>query len=188
MATGFFRICHNCNQSNVSDARECEQCKKPMPTQVDIFISYAHSDVDLLTELRKQLVVLKRNGLGLLWTDQDIGRGEEWGPEILEHLDRADMVLLLISADFLASDFCYDKEMMRAMERHERKEACVIPVIMRPCEWQNTPFAILQALPDQGKPVSLAHNKDSALLDVTKGIQGVIKKRFGLEPPKRNIW
>ena len=185
MATASFRICRNCDQRNISNARECAHCQHLMPTQVDIFISYAHSDANLLTELKKQLVILKRNGLGLLWTDEDIGKGEEWGPEILEQLNKADIILLLISSDFLASDFCYEKEMMRAMERHERSEACVIPVILRPCEWKNTPFSKLQAV-HGGQPVSMARNKDEALLEVTKGIQDVIKNRFGLKPPERN--
>ncbi len=188
MATAYYRICHNCQQRNETTARTCEHCKQPMPDKVEIFISYSHSDIDLLTELKKHLSILKRTGSGLVWTDQDIDTGSEWGPEILEKLDNADIVLLLISADFIASDFCYEKEMTRAMERHERGEACVIPVIMRPCPWKNTPFSVLQALPPNGDPVSTARNKDQALLAITKGIQGVIKKRFGLGPPEKDIW
>jgi hypothetical protein len=188
MATAPYRICHHCNQLNDSKARQCERCGQPMPDKVDIFISYSHSDRALLDDLKKHLSILKRTGLGLVWTDQDIDKGAEWSPEILKHLDKADMILLLISADFLASDFCYDKEMTRAMERHKRGEACVIPVILRPCPWTKTPFARLQALPLDGQPVSTARNKDQAFLEITQGIQGVIKKRFGLEPPKDNSW
>jgi len=160
-----------------------------MPDKVEIFISYSHGDIKLLAELEKHLTILKRNGLGLLWTDQNIDKGSEWSPEILRHLDNADIVLLLISADFIASDFCYEKEMTRAMERHERHEACVIPVILRPCRWKSTPFAVLQAVPDNAKPVSTARNQDEAFVEVTKRIQEVIEKRFDLKPPeKEQLW
>lgn len=189
MATEAHRICHYCQHRNDAKARMCAQCSQPMPDNVEIFISYAHNDGDLLTELKKHLSILKRTGLGLLWTDRDIIGGTEWGPEILEHFDKSDIILLLISSDFLASDFCYDKEMTRAMERHKRHEAVVIPVILRPCGWQDTPFSELQALPDYGKPVSTAPNRDKAFLEITKGIREVIKNRFGLEPAKpKSVW
>ena len=89
-----------------------------------------------------------------VWHDRRIAPGQEWAGEIDDALEHADVVLLLVSADFLASDYCYDKEMTRALTRHEQGSARVVPVILRPCDWQSSPFGKLQALPLDGKPVT----------------------------------
>src|SRR6266700_84229 len=94
--------------------------------------------------------------------------------QLEKHLETASVILLLVSSDFLASDYCYDFEMQRALERHARDEAKVIPIILRPCEWHKAPFAALQALPRDGKPVTAWSNIDSAFLDIAQGIRRAI--------------
>jgi hypothetical protein len=121
---------------------------------VNLFYSYAHQDSELRDELDKHLSILKRQGYLKTWHDHEISAGENWAREIDTHLENAQIILLLISADFLASDYCYSLEMQHALERHKNGEACVIPIILRPVDWQQDPnLRILQALPTNGKPV-----------------------------------
>ena len=103
--------------------------------------------------------------------------GQEFGEEIDAHLDEADVILLLISSDFLASEYCYQREMKRAMERHEAREAIVIPVILRPCDWHDTPFGKLQASPKDGIPITKWPNIDEAFLNVVTAIKNALKAR-----------
>src|SRR5437868_6409053 len=100
-----------------------------MEQKVEIFICYARNDQALLNDLQKHLVPMVRQGLITMWHDTDISPGTEWEEEINKHLNTAQIVLLLVSPDFMASEYCYSKEMKRAMERHERGEARVIPVL-----------------------------------------------------------
>src|SRR5712691_10129341 len=108
---------------------------------VEIFFCYAHKDEELLNKLKTHLIPLYREGLiGLLWHDRNISAGTEWKQEIDVHLNTADVILLLVSPDFMASDYCYAIEMKRAIERHEQDEACVIPIILRPTDWRIAPL------------------------------------------------
>src|SRR6266487_1759942 len=99
---------------------------------VKIFCCYARKDQQIMNELRKHLIPLQRQELITLWADIDIDAGEEWEKVIDQHLNTAQIILLLISPDFMASEYCYSKEMMRALERHKRGEARVIPILLRP--------------------------------------------------------
>src|SRR5690348_1130897 len=104
-----------------------------MNEQIEIFCCYAHEDQSYLLDLKKHLAPLLRLQLiNNIWYDADISPGMDWEHEIHKHLNTAQVILLLISPDFMASDYCYDKEMARAIERHDRGEATVIPVIVRP--------------------------------------------------------
>ncbi len=141
------------------------------PDAVEVFYSYSHADEGLRDQLQKHLALLKRQSIIKEWHDRSIAPGQEWGGHIDEHLNSADIILLLISADFLASAYCYDIEVKRAMERHEAKEAKVIPIILRPCDWSGSPFGKLQALPKDARPVTLWSNQDEAFLNVVKGIR-----------------
>ena len=143
---------------------------------VELFVSYSHRDDELREELVKHLAPLRREKVSDDWHDRRITAGQEWDKEIDEHLDSARVILMLVSADFLDSDYCYDVEVQRAMGRHERGEAVVIPIILRPCDWERAPFGKLQALPAEGKPVSLWPDRDSAFLDVAKGIGRALEK------------
>src|SRR5258708_39265386 len=123
------------------------------PAPAALFYSYSHRDEDLRRKLETHLAPLRREGVFGEWHDHMIGAGTEWKGQIDAHLNAAKVILLLISADFLASDYCYDVEMMRALERQANDEARVIPIILRPVDWQNAPFAKLQVLPTAGKPI-----------------------------------
>jgi hypothetical protein len=123
--------------------------------------------------LATHLSILQRNGVISGWHDRRIPAGMEWTDRIDERLNAADIILLLVSADFVASNYCYDKEMRRAMERHEAGQACVIPVILRPCDWEGAPFGKLQGLPKDMKPVTSWVNRDEAFKEVAVGIRTV---------------
>jgi hypothetical protein len=144
---------------------------------VNIFCCYAHEDGALLKKLKTHLRPLQREGLIELWDDRDISAGAEWEHEIREHLDAAQIILLLVSPDFMNSDYCYSVEMKHALERHERGEARVIPIILRPVLWEEAPFSKLKALPDNAEHVVTVslYTIDHTLLDVTKGIRKVIE-------------
>lgn len=151
---------------------------------IEVFYSYSHKDEALRDELDKHLTILRRQGVIGGWHDRKITAGREWAGEIDRHLDSAQIILLLISADFLASDYCYDVEMRRAMERHERGEARVISVMLRDVDWHDAPFAKLQVLPTDAKPVANWPNHDQAFKDVAVGIRKVVKELLG--PPKQS--
>ena len=140
---------------------------------MEIFFSYSHQDEELRNELEKHLSLLRRQGVIDLWSDHRIGPGKEIGGEIDLHLESSDIILLLVSPDFLNSDYCYDIEMRRAMKRHERGEARVIPVILRPCDWRSAPFGRLKALPNDDKPVTKHQTLDDAFLDITTAIREI---------------
>src|SRR5450759_1251081 len=143
---------------------------------VNVFFCYAHEDEPLLKRLKKQLTTMQRQGLIALWHDRDISAGTEWEQEISEKLNSAQIILLLISPDFLASDYCYGVEMQRALARHAAGDAYVIPVILRPVDWQGTPFAHLQCVPTDAKPVTTWNNRDEAFRDVATAIRAAIER------------
>ncbi len=144
-------------------------------TPVEVFYSYAHKDEAFRNRLVTHLSLLQRQGLITAWHDRHILPGADWAQAIDEHLERASVILLLISADFLASDYCYGIEMQRALERHQAKEARVIPILLRPVDWNNAPFAHLQLLPTDAKPITTWRNRDAAFTDVAAGIRRVIE-------------
>ena len=114
---------------------------------IELFLCYAHEDEELRLSLERQLRALKRQGWIDVWHDRQIPPGGEWEGEVDKHLNSAQIILLLISPDFMDSDYCYGIEMRRALERHDSRKARVIPIILRPTLWQGTPFSKLQALP-----------------------------------------
>jgi hypothetical protein len=141
-----------------------------------LFFSYSHRDETLRDELEVHLAMLKRQGVITTWHDRGIGAGTEFDKEISHHLEKDEIILLLVSPDFLASAYCYDVEMARALERHKNGEARVIPVILRPCDWHSAPFGRLKAVPKDGKPVTKYPNKDDAFLEVVEAIRAVVKE------------
>jgi len=142
---------------------------------VRLFYSYSHKDEDLRNELETHLKLLQRQRAIDTWHDREIKAGDGWKDKIDENLERADIILLLVSSDFIASDYCYEKEMTRAIERHEAGEATVIPVIVRDVNWVSAPFAKIQALPKNGEAVTLWDDKDTAWRNVSEGIEKVVK-------------
>jgi hypothetical protein len=125
--------------------------------------------------LEVHLSALKRQGLITSWHDRRITAGSEFAAQIDQHLDSADLILLLVSPNFIASDYCYDLEMTRAMEKHRTGEARVIPVILRPCDWHDLPFGKLQAVPKDGKAIKTWPDIDEAFLDVVRAIKTALK-------------
>ena len=139
-----------------------------------IFFAYSHEDETMRNELEKHLSTLKRQNLIKSWHDRRIRPGDDWSKTIDQNLNTADVILLLISHNFLASDYCYDVEMQRAMERHRQGEARVIPVILQPCDWEEAPFGTLQATPTDGKPIAKFANPNDGFLDVVRAVKQAI--------------
>jgi replicative DNA helicase len=144
-------------------------------TPASIFFSYSHKDECFKEQLETHLSILQRRGLISTWNDRKILAGQDWESIIASQLDCADIVVFLISSDFIASDYCYGKEMLRALEKHERGEAKVIPIIVRPVDWTDAPFSRLQALPKDGTPVIAWPMQDQAWLDVEHGIKKAVE-------------
>ncbi len=145
----------------------------PAASRVKAMFCYAHRDHRLRDDLDMHLAPLKRE-LGLTaWFDGEILPGSEWDKEISKALDEAHIILLLISARFLDSKYCYDKELARALHRHDAKQACVIPIILEPCEWKKEAFARLEVLPTKGTPIRHRtwRPQAEALFDVARGIR-----------------
>jgi hypothetical protein len=147
---------------------------------INLFFSYSHIDEDLRNELDKHLSILKRQGVINAWHDRCIIGGSEVDFEINNHLKTANIILLLVSSDFLASDYCYDKEMILAIKMHNNGSAVVLPVILRPCDWQGAPFGKLMATPKDGKPVTKFSTLDEAFLEITNEIKRIVQT---LSPP-----
>lgn len=141
---------------------------------ISIFYSYSHKDKAFQERLNTHLSVMKRQGLISPWHDRDILPGQEWSNEIDKHLKTAEVILILVSPDFMASDYCYTIEMEFAIQRHEAGEACIIPIILRPCDWKHSPLSRFHALPYQAKPVSKWTNRDDAFDDIAQGIRKVV--------------
>lgn len=161
--------------------------KDPIPLRLDemreieVFFSYAHEDEDLRNELEKHLSILQRQGIIKAWHDREISAGTEWAGEIDAHLNTAQVILLLISADFLASNYCYDIELRRAMERHVAREARVIPVILREVDWKGANFGKLQALPTNAEPVANWASRDRAFADIARGIRKAVEELVAVD-------
>jgi hypothetical protein len=136
-----------------------------------VFFSYSHADEALRDQLEKQLAMLKHQGVIETWHDRRIGAGENIDEAIDERINSDEIILLLVSPDFIASHYCYNIEMARAMERHASGEAIVIPVILRPSDWHPAPFGKLNATPPDGKPVTQWPNIDEAFLEVAKAVR-----------------
>lgn len=141
-----------------------------------LFFSYSHPDESLRDQLEVHLAGLKRQGLISAWHDRKITAGSDFGNTINKNLEAAGVILLLVSPDFINSDYCYEREMKRAMERHEKKEARVIPVILRPCDWHDLPFGKLLGVPKDGKPITTWPNLDEAFLDIVRAIKAALKE------------
>jgi hypothetical protein len=137
----------------------------------EVFISYAHEDQAFCEVLETHLSNLKNLQIVSTWFDKNIIPGSEWEKQIMHHLRTAQIILLLISADFMASRFCYSIEMKEALERHDKGEARVIPIILRPVDIEGAPFEKLLLLPTGGKPVTRWPSRDDAFLDIVKGIR-----------------
>ncbi len=173
---------NNARTSSAPAKSQFESSPSPQisPTKtLKVFLSYSHYDKAMRVKLEIFLSTLKRVYSFITWNDGEIGAGKEWAKEINTHLSQANVVLLLVSPNFLHSDYCYNIEMEQALERHRKGEACVVPIILRPAHWEVTPLRELQALPTGGRPITRWANRDAAFLDVVKGIQEVVDRLTG---------
>jgi tetratricopeptide (TPR) repeat protein len=141
-----------------------------------IYYSYAPSDKKFRDMLEKHLSSLQRQGIIDSWHEGKIVAGSEREAVLKEYLDLSDIILLLISADFISSDYCYSTEMEQALQRHRRGEAHVIPILLRPTSTQGLPFAILQFLPTDGKPITHYKDRDDAFVQIIEAILTIIEE------------
>jgi hypothetical protein len=140
---------------------------------VKVFISYSHKDDRYRYQLATHLSLLRRNGTLDAWHDRRISPGEEWETVIDTKLGEAQLVIFLVSPDFLASDYCYGVEMKSVLERHDSGQVRAVPVVIRPVDWEGSPLGRLQALPRDARPVSTWRNRDEAWREVARGIRGI---------------
>ena len=145
----------------------------PQTDTVQLFYSYSHEDEHYRQQLEKHLKLLQRQGIIDGWHDRNIESGAVWEADLKAHLDSAQIILLLISPDFLFSDYCYDIEMKQALARHATGNARVIPISLRPTDNQDAPFMKLQGLPTGFKPITECANEDRAFVNIAEGIRKV---------------
>ena len=153
--------------ATTANAKPAQRNTKPLR----VFVSYAHADEALHDEMSRHLSLLRRQGRFESWHDRKLLPGDAWRAQIDDRLANADVVILLVSADFLSSDFCFEQELMAAMTRHDAGRARVVPIIVRPCAWQDSPFAHLQALPRDGLPITQHANHDIAWTEVVHALR-----------------
>ena len=142
-----------------------------------IFISYSQKDAVSLKQLKTLLAPLQNNGLLQTWDDTKLVPGEEWDGSIRRELNTADIILLLVSPDLMATDYVWNFEMKEALARHKRGAAVVVPVILRPCLWKDAPFAKLNALPQKGKAISTWSDPEEAWLEVGEKIKEIAERK-----------
>jgi GTPase SAR1 family protein len=144
-----------------------------------LFFSYASEDEPLRNELEKHLSLLQRQGIITTWHDRQIVPGTDWAHAVDSHLKEASIILLLISPDFMASDYCYSSEMQFALDRHKQGLAYVIPILLRPVDWQGAPFSHLFPLPLNKRPVTLWESRDAAFLEVVTAVRAAVAQIHG---------
>ncbi|HET8962973.1 MAG TPA: TIR domain-containing protein [Chitinophagales bacterium] len=157
-----------------------------MPEQIikNIFISYAHEDELFKDKLVKHLSGLTRNGEINLWTDTVIVPGQEWDNEIKNALHQADIILFLVSADFMASNYIHTIEIENAIAKHNSGEIIIVPVIIRSCDFRSLPLKKFQALPKGNVPVTKWSDEDEAFLNIVEGIKMILAPtKLNTSPP-----
>jgi predicted ATPase len=148
----------------------------PTPSPLRVFISYSSKDKSLLEDLETHLTSLRRQGAILEWSNRAIIAGQDTQAAVSDNLKQADIILLLVSSDFLASQAAWDHEVTQALKRHDDGKARVIPILLRPVDLTNVPFAHLAPLPTNARPITRWSNRDDAWLDVATAIGRVIEQ------------
>jgi len=150
-----------------------------MPDICTIFIAYSSKDIDYLNALRNHLKSLEHSGKVRVWYDGEIDAGSDWAESTRKALEAANIILLLISADAIASDYFYSEQLQASLGRYQAGEAYLVPIIVRPCHWQAMPVGQLQMLPRNGNPVSSWPNQDEAWAEVVFYLEKVVQKVLG---------
>jgi hypothetical protein len=156
----------------------------PIPRKANaprVLVSYARNDAAFFEELSVHLSILQRKGLIQLWHEGRISAGDAWADAITSQIHSSDIFLLLVSADFLASDFVWDRELPLILKRQQEGKATVIPIIIRPCLWIESPLANFQVLPSDGKPIELSPNPDRAWLAIARRLEQVARNARSAE-------
>lgn len=183
--------CLNCGKTVLVTQVFCDHCGNRLQPQsraklLSLFYSYAHNDEDLRSELEAHLATLRRSGLIEEWHDRKLIAGQDWNQEISKHLESADLILFLISSDFINSRYIWDIEVKRALERQLKGDAVVIPVILRPVAWTLIPeLSRLQALPTSARPVTDWPTHDLAFVSICEGLVAVILSTMSASRPER---
>lgn len=141
-----------------------------------VYISYSHRDTKLVEQILASILPLQRDGFIRIWYDRHLPAGTNWQDTINRNLESADIILLMVSPNYLASDFCYNLEMPKAMERVSRGEVYVIPIILSKCHWYEAPFNRLVALPTNAKPITQWRKREDAVISVTEGIRQTVNE------------
>jgi len=144
--------------------------------RIDVFFVHSHKDEKHRKEIEKHMSLLKSQGLINAWHDRMIRAGSDWNSEINKHLNSSALILLLVSADFLGSDYINGVEMRRALELHDQGLARVVPIVLRNCDWTVGPLGRLQALPKDARAVTQWANRDDAYTDVARGLRRLIEE------------
>lgn len=153
----------------IFDMRDKLEYKKNKTAKV--FISYSHCDEHYKNRLDKALYALKRNNRITVWEDRLLVAGQAWEQELFEKLEEAEVILMILSDDYIASDFCYSREFKYVLDSHKRKSKVLIPIIVRPCSWQDLEFGAIQAVPKDGTPINTYTNEDLAWHEVVQAIK-----------------
>jgi hypothetical protein len=169
--------------AGVADPAKSIKLDRGAPT---VFISYSHGDAKHQSALRQHLSLLEREGRATLWWDERIPAGARWEKHISEALNRASVVVLLVSRHFLSSTYCYEKEMAAALGRADHGRAIVIPAILSPCPWQRSPLAKRKAVPRDGKPVVSFAVRDTAYLQIADAVEAAVETRTTNRSPRNN--
>ena len=154
---------------------------------IDVFMVYSHKDEALRDELEGHLSLVKRQQIINVWHDRRIGAGKNIDASIDKEFENCQIILLLVSSYFLESDYCFNIEMARALEKHEEGSACVIPIILRPSDWKSGPFGRLNALPKDGKPVTKYADQHEAFLEIVEGVRKVATELAGKGLPSAPV-
>ena len=152
---------------------------------VKIFFCYAQEDEQILNQLKSHLRLLERQGLIELWYDREISAGIEWEQDDTKHLSEAQIILLLVSPDFMNSDYCYSVMMQRAMMRYNQGEARVIPIILSRCDWKNAPFSKLQVIPKHARPITEWEDRGAAFDNIVTNIRRVVDELYLIQNTNR---
>jgi hypothetical protein len=142
-----------------------------MSAPAKAFLAYSHLDVKFRHELEQQLRLLSRKRPITWWGEYQIIPGEERLESIYTALEQADIVLILVSIHFLSDEFCWSQQLERAIQRHEKREAVVIPIYARACAWEDTPIERIRGVPHDARPVAKWSDRHAAWTDVARGIQ-----------------
>ena len=148
-----------------------------------IFISYSHADERAVERLKTHAAMLAREGLITSFYDRDILAGGHLDKEIFAELESSDIFLAMVSPDFLASSYCYEREMDRAVQLHEAGKLRIIPIVTEECDWKSSPLAQFKGLPKDAKPISTWANENAAYLSIVTGLREIAQRTGGASPP-----